>query len=264
MTVSAKMQDKQPEWLYQWERFKDDQAFLFWDWIWPRTQADFEGARVLDAGCGPGHHMRLVAQYADHVVGLDLNTAELARQTLADLDNVELVEGDIVLHEPEEKFDVVYSIGVIDHTDSPDASFESLKRMTKPGGLTMVWVWSEEGNALMQNLVEPMRRTFLKDRSRNTVEGVARFLTATMYPAVYSVYMLPLPFLPYYDYFRNFRKLSFERNTLNTFDKLNAPYTEFISYERARRWFNDQDYEDISITQYKGVSWRASGRKRAE
>lgn len=258
------VQQKQPEWLYQWERFKDSEAFLFLDWIAPRTLEDFRGKRVLDAGCGPGHHMRLVAETADHVVGLDLNTAELAKQLLADVPNTSFIEDDLALHNAPDAYDVVYSIGVIDHTDSPDNSFENLKRMTKPGGLTVVWVWSAEGNDLMMNIIEPLRAALLRNQSRARVEQVAHFLTAVLYPIVHTVYRLPVTFLPYYDYFRNFRKLSFQRNALNVFDKLNAPYTEFITRERIERWFNPREYEDVSITFYKGVSWAASGRKRTQ
>jgi len=256
------VQEKQPEWLYQWERFKDTEAFLFWDWIYPRTVEDFRGKRVLDAGCGPGHHMRLVADVAQEVVGMDLNTAELAKQLLANVPNASFIEDDLALHNAPDAYDVVYSIGVIDHTDSPDASFENLKNMTAPGGLTMVWVWSHEGNGMMINLIEPLRAALLKDRSRAQIDQLAHFLTAVLYPIVHTIYRLPLTFLPYYDYFRNFRKLSFHRNALNVFDKLNAPYTEFITRERIERWFNPRDYEDVSITFYKGVSWAANGRKR--
>jgi len=256
------LQQKHPEWLYQWERFKDTEAFLFFDWISPRTLEDFRGKRVLDAGCGPGHHMRLVAEVAEHVVGLDLNTADLAKQLLADVPNTSFVEDDLALHIAPEAYDIVYSIGVIDHTDSPDASFENLKKMTTQGGLTIVWVWSAEGNALMLNVIEPLRAALLRDQSRQRVEQIAHFLTAVLYPIVHTVYRLPVSFLPYYDYFKNFRKLSFHRNALNVFDKLNAPYTEFITRQRIERWFNPADYEDVSMTFYKGVSWAASGRKR--
>ena len=61
------------------------------------------------------------------------------------------------------------------------------------------------------------------------------------------------------EYFQDFRKLSFERNMWNIFDKLNAPQTEFIPLEHVERWFDPEEFEDISITSYKGVSWRASG-----
>ena len=36
--------------------------------------------RLLDAGCGGGHHMRLVAPLAAEVVGVDLNCAALATE----------------------------------------------------------------------------------------------------------------------------------------------------------------------------------------
>ncbi len=257
------VQQKQPEWLYQWEHFRDQEAFLFFDWIQPRTIEDFRDKEVLDAGCGPGHHMRLVAEAAKHVTGMDLNTADLARTLLKDIPNVSLVEDDIAKHSARDAYDVIYSIGVVDHTDDPDATVRNLTAMTRPGGLLAVWVWSQEGNAFMWRVVEPLRRLFLRNRSRAFVEGVARFLTALLYPIVYTIYLLPLNFLPYYEYFQNFRKLSFDRNALNVFDKLNAPYTEFISRERAERWFSRDQFDDVHITFYRGVSWCASGRKRA-
>ena len=256
------IQEKQPDWLYQWEQFRDDEPFLFQDWIKPRSLADFDGKRILDAGCGPAHHIALYVDKAAHITGLDLNTAELAKEVLGERENVEFVEADIVHYQPDELYDIVYSLGVVDHTDDPDKTFEALKRMTKPGGITMVWVWSEEGNAFMRFIIEPLRKRFLANRSRKFVERLARFLTIIMYGIVYSIYLLPLRFLPYYEYFQNFRKLSFERNALNTFDKLNAPYTEFISYERMQRWFNENDYRDIAITPYRGVSWSGSAIKK--
>jgi len=79
-----------------------------------------------------------------------------------------------------------------------------------------------------------------------------------------SIYLLPLRFLPYYEYFENFRKMSFYRNNLNVFDKLNAPQVEFISSERIQKWFNNKEFEDVHISSYKGVSWRVTGRKKQE
>jgi hypothetical protein len=78
---------------------------------------------------------------------------------------------------------------------------------------------------------------------------------------VYTIYLLPLNFLPYYEYFSNFRKLTFLRNALNVFDKLNAPQVDFITNERISKWFSGSDFKDVHISQYKGVSWRGSGVK---
>ena len=55
------------------------------------------------------------------------------------------------------------------------------------------------------------------------------------------------------------RKLGFKRNNLNVFDKLNAPQTIFIKRDTIKEWFNPNEFSDVHISPYKGVSWRAAG-----
>ena len=85
------------------------------------------------------------------------------------------------------------------------------------------------------------------------------FITALVTVPVYSLYLLPLRFLPYYQYFRNFRRLSFARNALNVFDKLNAPQVQWISRERAEEWLCAAGLVETHLSPYCGVSWRISG-----
>lgn len=256
---SQTRQEKHPEWNYQWSRHIDDVASLFLDWIAPRTLEDFQNKYVFDAGCGPGHHIRLVAPVATHVTGMDLNTADIASVKLSDLKNVTLLQGDIALYRPEKLYDVVYCIGVIHHTDDPDQTFANLKRMCRKGGLLIVWCYSREGTELVWRVVEPLRKLFFNKLSRDLVELIARIVTALLYAPVFTIYLLPVRSLPFYEYFQNFRRLSYKRNLLNVFDKLNAPQTNFIAREQIEDWFNVRQFEDVSITPYEGVSWRASG-----
>jgi SAM-dependent methyltransferase len=160
------------------------------------------------------------------------------------------------------QFDVVFSIGVLHHTDDPDRSVANLARHVKPGGRLIVWVYSDEGNFLVKNVVEPVRKRFLASMNRERLLGLSKAVTAALYPTVHSVYRLPVRFLPYYEYFDNFRKLSFERNTLNVFDKLNAPQVQFITRARVEGWFPGDRFQDVHVSAYKGVSWRASGTLR--
>jgi hypothetical protein len=138
----------------------------------------------------------------------------------------------------------------------------NLCRHVKPGGKVIVWVYSKEGNLAIDWLVEPFRKVFLKNRSRRFVYAVSTALTALLYPVVYTLYLLPLTFLPYYEYFQNFRRMSFARNNLNVFDKLNAPQVQLITRERATSWLDSKEFDSVHVSPYKGVSWRVSGRKR--
>lgn len=257
------MQRKQDEWAWQWNKYYDDNKWLFTEWIKPNTLEDFQDKEVLDCGSGGGNHMAFVAPYAKSVTGVDLNASSSSHANTANLKNIETLEGDIATMDLKRQFDIVYCIGVLHHTDSPDASFRNIARHCKPGGRVIVWVYSHEGNFWNRTLVEGSKRLIIGKLPRPIVHAISHLLTILVSIPVYTVYLLPLKFLPYYEYFQNWRKLSYKRNLLNVFDKLNAPQTDFIKQERIRSWFSDNEFENVSITPYKGVSWRGSGTKKA-
>jgi SAM-dependent methyltransferase len=256
-----------PEWREQWTLFQDSERFLFEEWIAPFTVDDFRGKTVLEAGCGGGQHTSFIAPVAKSVTAVDLNTADIARERNRQFQNVTFLDGDIASIDLGEKFDVVLCIGVIHHTDDPDRTFSNLYRHLSAGGRMIVWTYSAEGNAIVRHVVEPVRKALLRHLPRPALVWLARSLTAAMYPVVNTVYRIPaLGFLPYYEYFGNFRRLTFSRNVLNVFDKLNAPQTRFTTRAKCNEWFNAQRFEpaSVSIRPYRGVSYSLSGIKRRE
>lgn len=255
------MQKKQKEWAWQWTKYQDQNLWLFKEWIWPNKLEDFKNKDIADCGCGAGQHLNFVAPYAKSVLGIDLNTADIARKNNKHNKNVSVISGDIAKIRLNKKFDVVYSIGVLQHTDDPSRSFNNIKKLAKKNGRVIVWVYSHEGNALNRLVLEPLKKAFFLKLDKNLLSLFSNVITALLYIPVYSIYLLPLGFLPFYEYFQNFRKLNFERNNLNVFDKLNAPTTNFIRKETIWQWFSKREFSNVHISRYKGVSWRASGTK---
>jgi len=261
------VQEKHPEWQWQWEEFKDDNLWLFTEWISPNTLEDFRGKDILDCGCGQGQHLSFIAPYCRNALGVDLNTSEIAKRNLQRFPHITLKETDIAAMDLQKQFDIVYSIGVLHHTDDPDRSFRNVSKHCKSGGRVIVWVYSKEGNFLNRTLVEGVKTLIISKLPRKLVLLLSYFLTSLLYVPIYTLYLftprsLGEVGLPFYEYFGNFRKIPYRRNLLNVFDKLNAPQTHFITRGQMERWFNAQDFKDTSISPYKGVSWRGSGVRR--
>ena len=254
-----------PEWREQWSLFQDSEQFLFEEWIAPMTLNDLQGKTVFEAGCGGGQHTSFMAPLARSVTAVDLNTTDIARERNKAFANVRFVAGDIASLDLGEQFDIVVCIGVIHHTDDPDRTFENLFRHLRTGGRMLIWTYSAEGNELVRYGVEPVRKAVLRRLSRPSLVWLSRAITTALYPIVHTVYRVPpFAFLPYYEYFGNFRRLSFSRNMLNVFDKLNAPQTRFTTRKKCDDWFSPERFEtaSISIRPYKGVSYSLSGVKR--
>lgn len=253
-------QEKQKSWKEQWRVFHNDSPFLFKEWIYPQTLDFFKNKKVVDCGCGGGQHINLVAPYAKSVLGIDLNTAEIAHKNIC-YNNVSILEGDLTTINLDETFDVVYCIGVLQHTTNPNQTFANIKTFVKPGGRVIIWCYSHEGNWPNRIILEPLKRLFLLKLPMRIKKFLSWFLTIILYAPIYTIYLLPIKLLPYFYYFQNWRKLPFGRNQLNVFDKINAPTTNFIREEQIYQWFNKNDFKNVYIDHYNMVSWRVSGTK---
>jgi SAM-dependent methyltransferase len=238
-------------------------TFLYSDWIHPNTLETFRDKDVLDAGSGPGVQVRFFADVARSITAVDLEALDVTSAKTQDVaGRVLYVRDDIATMDLQRRFDVVNCVGVIHHTDDPTRTFRNLFRHLEPGGRMIIWAYAREGNALMRTVVEPLRKALLDNASHAVLQSLSTMLTAIMWPIIHTVYRLPLRWLPYYEYFGNFRRMSFRRNVLNVYDKLNAPQQHFLSRVDMEAWFNPQDFDEVHISHYKGVSWRASGTKR--
>jgi len=257
---------KQHDWYYEWNRYavidrtKED-IRLFKEWIYPNKLEDFKNKIVLDCGCGDGLHINYIADTAKKIVGVDLNTKKIAERNTKKHSNVKIIEADLMKMNLHKKFDIVYSIGVVHHTVNPKKTFENIKKHLKKNGRMIIWVYSYEGNFLNRTLLEFFKRKIFLKLNKNTLYFIGNIITGIVYIPVYTIYLLPLRFLPFYKYFENWRKLSFKRNFINVFDKLNAPITHFIKREELEEWFNEKEFKNVHMSQYLGVNWRASGTK---
>lgn len=246
-------------WNYQWERYKNEEEKIFLDWIYPTKFRDYIDKVVLDAGCGNAGYTKIVAKYAKKVIGLDKFSVKTARENTLNCKNIEIVEGDIESFNSKIKFDAIYSVGVLHHLDNPNKGFENLVNNLKKGGFINVWVYAKEGNWLMVNIIEPLKRKLLLKIPISFLKILAPLLTFCLYFLVWTIFLIPLN-LPYSEYFKKFRQHSYSRNLMNVFDKLNAPQTHWVSEKEIKNWFSLMS--NVVIKHYNGISWSGFGIKK--
>ena len=117
-----------------------------------KNEIDLEGKVIMDAGCGGGHTLQLVAEEYEpaELYGFDSmpEQIDMAKQRgLA----AEIFVGDITdTGLPSHKFDAVFIQGVIHHVAEWRKALEEISRMVKPGGVLLL----EEPNRRFLGFVE--------------------------------------------------------------------------------------------------------------
>jgi SAM-dependent methyltransferase len=104
------------------------------------------GARILDAGCGSGRNMIELARYGE-VTGIELSEASVAAARRRSVG--EILHGSVdALPFPDDHFDLVVSLDVLEHLDDDRSALREMRRVTRPGGQLLVtvpayqWLWS--------------------------------------------------------------------------------------------------------------------------
>lgn len=111
----------------------------------------FKGKQVLEAGCGTGEKCVYFAMQGARVSGVDISQASLAHgRALAKKFSVKVnfAQKDVLQMREKEKFDYIYSLGVLHHTENPKKGFENIASALKKGGLVTIGLYSASGRFL--------------------------------------------------------------------------------------------------------------------
>ncbi|MCB0546100.1 MAG: methyltransferase domain-containing protein [Phaeodactylibacter sp.] len=97
--------------------------------------------RALNLGAGEGDYDSMIAGYCGHLVSCDINERDIdyARELNEGVPNLEYrVEDALNLSFPDNSFDLVISVEVIEHVGQPERMVEEIQRVLKPDGLALI------------------------------------------------------------------------------------------------------------------------------
>ena len=127
-------------------------------------------ARVLDAGCGWGVTLRCLEEAGYSATGLDVSRSALER---LDRPGRRLIEADLTGHwdAPEETFDAVLALDVIEHLDDDRSAIRVLADRVVPGGVLIASVPALPEMFGEFDAIQGHRRRYLPDSLRDAFVG---------------------------------------------------------------------------------------------
>ena len=259
---------------WEWKAFSEidahhEQQFL--DWIAPAGRRTFDGAVVLEGGCGKGRHTRLAAGYgARAVIGVDLSTAaDVAFANTRGLSNAHVIQADLLaLPLKPGCCDYAFSVGVLHHLPDPAAGFESLARAVRPGGLISVWVYGRENNAWIAGIVSPVRNVLTSRIPPRLLYLLSLALAVPLWTALATLYRAAgrpsmswmRRHLFYYPYLSYICRFPFREVHHIVHDHLAAPVAHYLRREQVQAWFDTAHAGDQVLSWHNENSWRGFGR----
>jgi ubiquinone/menaquinone biosynthesis C-methylase UbiE len=114
----------------------------------------WRGNRVLEVGCGMGTDLSMFTRYGAETWGVDLThaSAAIAFKRIAHHGaQPRIMVGDSeLLPFPSDVFDLVYSWGVIHHTQNTPAAARELLRVARPGGKVVAMIYNRRSLVALQ------------------------------------------------------------------------------------------------------------------
>ena len=220
------------------------------------------GKRVLEAGSGAGRFTEILLKHGAIVHSFDYSSAvEANAANNGGAERLTLVQADIrAIPFPEEAYDFVVCLGVLQHTPDPDESIGCLWRRVKPGGSLVI----DHYRRRLRNYLPPplgaagnaYRRYFLrlpKERQFGAVKRVFDF----WFPWIWRfrdsrILQLALsrltPIVCYYPHFGlRDREMYYEWMLLDTHDAMTDVYKHRRSPRELRRLLERLGAVDVRV-----------------
>lgn len=138
-----------------------------------------KGKTVLEVGCGAGRFTELLVESGALVHSVDLsNAVEANLENIGNRPNYQIAQASVYeLPFPDNSFDVVVCLGVIQHTPNSNDTIKALWKKVKPGGLLVIdhYRWRLAYYSTLKPVYRQLLRTNPPEVSKRRVYALVDF-----------------------------------------------------------------------------------------
>lgn len=205
-----------------------------------------ERCEVLEVGCGAGRFTEILLSTAAFVTSVDLSVAvEANRENFPQNARHRVLQADVrQLPFERGQFDVVFCLGVVQHTPNPEETIQKLYEQVRPGG----WLVIDHYTRTLSEMTKAARLLRLAFRHLSPEQGLkwSRWLVDRLLPVHKAVQRHRIaqqvlsrvsPVLAYYHHLPLDDDLHREWALLDTHDYLTDRYKHFRTKSQIQRTF---------------------------
>lgn len=218
---------------------------------------NLKGKTVLEVGCGAGRFTELLVKSGALVHSIDLSHAvEANSQNIGEQPNYRIAQaGAYEIPFPDDAFDVVICLGVVQHTPSSEKTIAALWKKVKQGGILVIdhyrWRLAYFGN--MRFIYRELFRKMKPEKSQRIIHK----LVEIFFPFHWAfrnnklLYWLLIRVTPLFEYVREYPQLSKEVHKewcrMDTYDGLTDYYKHLRTPAQIRRILEKSGGKNIWI-----------------
>lgn len=226
-------------------------------WTSGLASEDWQGKEFLDVGCGIGRNSYWAMQWGAAkglCIDVDDRSLAAARHNLACFPDARVEHRSAYEINEANRFDTVFSIGVLHHIDSPDVAMAQMVEAAKPGGIVMAWLYGYENNEWIVRWFDPLRNLIFRRAPLPMAYYSSHVLTALLWLAL----RLGLSRI---EYFRLIRTFSFRHLQAIVFDHMIPKIAKYYRRDEATALFERAGLENIRTLWVNEMSWTVIGNK---
>lgn len=206
----------------------------------------FKGKRVIDVGCGHGIMTSSIAVFAALAFGVELSRAVEHAYTRNQNRNAWYIQGDLqFLPFEDTSFDVLYSSGVIHHTNNTELSLSLIEPVLKPGGAICLWLYHPQQDTIHNFMLRIWQLT-----RRMPVQLAFAFILIFIFPVTFLIKKI-----------KNKDAPNYREEIIDLLDAFTPEFRFEIPHDLAITWLQRRKYHTVRITTTNQFGFSIAGKK---
>ncbi len=229
----------------------------FLRWTTGIEKSWWKGKTVLDVGCGIGRNSYWPLTYgAKESLSIDVDerTLAAAKRNLSTYSNAQVVHRSAYEINETDRFDMVFSIGVIHHLANPELAVANMVKAAKPGGKVLVWLYGYENNEWIVKYFNPMRKALFSKMPLAFVHTLSLPLTGLLWLTIRAG-------MGKSEYFKMLKGFSFNHLRAIVYDHMLPEIALYYTRTEAQHLLKAAGLNHVETNPVNDISWAVIGTK---